>query len=257
MRMPRSRSLVPCLVLTLLVAPAILSRDDGPAELFDEAVRFAAERRYEDAVALMEQLRSTQPGHPDVLWNLGLWYAELERHEDALEAWLRYREVAPDDWRVRAKLIQTYQALDRKALRDAERAALLDWYAGLDSGRQPEQDLFCREQFRLGERRVMAFEYFRPSGERRVFLRFSVLDAEGQESAWYSLGSYALTNELARATGEIGEGAELFHLDRYAEGSHATYAFFKKMPSYETVRQHVVAALKGDLKPVSSLRSGE
>jgi tetratricopeptide (TPR) repeat protein len=245
--------LVPCLAAQL-VGPATLPGEDDPEELFGEAVGLAAERRHEEAVALMEQVRSANPDHPDVLWNLGLWYADLDRHEDALRTWKRYREVAPDDWRGRAKLIQTYQALGRQELRDEERAALLDWHGDLAERQRPEQDLFCREQFRVGEQRVMAFEYFRPAGERRVFLRFSLLDAGGEETAWYSLGSYDLTNDIARATGEIGEGDELYHLDRYDEGSHSTLAFFKRMPTYETVRQHVVAALQGDLKPISSFR---
>jgi len=214
MRKLRTRTLVPCLLVMLLVAPAILPGEDDPAQLFGRAVRLAEEYRLEEAIELLEQVLETAPDHRDVLWNLGLWYAELDRHSKAVGVWKRYKQVNPNDWRARAKLVQSYQALGREKLRDEERAGLIDWYVDPRDRARPEQDLFCREQFRLGDRRVMAFEFFSPSGENRVFLRFSVLDAEGLETDWYSLGSYDLTNEIAQATGEIGEGAEVYHLDR-------------------------------------------
>ena len=98
----------------------------------------------------------------------------------------------------------------------------------------------------------MAFEFLSPSGDRRVFYRFSVLDAAGEEDFWYSLGSYDVTTAIARHTGEIGETDRLYHLDRYDEGSHHTLGFFKKAPGYDDIKQNVVAALKGSIKPFSS-----
>ena len=164
MRTLRTRTLVFCLVVILLVAPAILSREDDPEQMFERAVRLAAEVRLEEAVELMERVLEEAPDHRDVLWNLGLWYAELERPSEALGIWKRYKQVNPNDWRVRAKLVQTYQALGREKPRDEERAALIDWYIDPRERERPAQGLFCREQFRLGDRRYSA-------QPRRLFIK--------------------------------------------------------------------------------------
>jgi tetratricopeptide (TPR) repeat protein len=230
---------------------------EDPAPLFREALEHAEGGRLEQAVAAMERARARAPDHPSVLWNLGLWYAELNRHEKALEIWKRYRDLEPDDWHARAKLIQTYQALGRTELRDRERAALLEWYAAAEEDDRPEQDLFCREQFVVGNRRIMAFEYFEPAGERRVFFRFSVLDVNGEEDFWYSLGSYDVTTQIARETGEIGEEDRLYHLDQYGESYHATMSFMREMPTYGDVRKQVVASLESKSTPAGSTRSGK
>jgi tetratricopeptide (TPR) repeat protein len=65
----------------------------------------------------------------------------------AADLWERLKEVDPDDWRVRPKLIQVYQALGRITERNTERAELIElWKSGeiTDLSRQSE---YCREQF--------------------------------------------------------------------------------------------------------------
>jgi tetratricopeptide (TPR) repeat protein len=231
--------------LALLAAtPAPSQEVEDPRMLFGEAVDLAATGLTEDAVDVMEEFLAFDPDHPDALWNLGIWYTEIGRHREALDTWKSYRRVSPWDWRARAKLVQTYQALGEIELRDRERAALMEWYAAADEDDRPEWGMFCREQFRVGDRRVMAFEYFAPAGKRRVFLRFSVLNGEGREESWYSLGSYDATTEIARSTHEIGANDRIYHLDHYAEGQHASLAFFDRMPPYEAIRDAVVREIE-------------
>ncbi len=82
-----------------------------------------------------------------------------------------------------------------------------------------------------------------PSGERRVYLVFTILDPEGNELFRYSLGSYDITNTIAHELGEVGPDERLYHLDKYYDqGSHATLGFFKGMPKYRDVRSNVIAA---------------
>ncbi len=233
------RPRVAVLLALMLAHSVVVAAPEDLNELFQEAVDLAAEGRVEEAVATMEKVQSYEPGHPDVLWNLGLWYAELARDRDALYVWKHYRRVRPGEWQARAKLIQAYQALGDTEWRDTEREALLTWYADLPEELRPDQDLFCREQFRIGERRVMAFEFFEPAGIKRVYLRFSILDDDGKESSWYSLGSYDAATEIARATGEIGDGERIYHLDHYSAEHHSRMQFFREMPTYETVRELV------------------
>ncbi|MDX1388019.1 MAG: tetratricopeptide repeat protein [Acidobacteriota bacterium] len=232
------------ILIGLVVVSVVMAAPEDLDKLFEEATDLAAKGRVEKAVTIMEKIQSYEPDHPDVLWNLGLWYAELGRHRDALYVWKHYRIIRPGEWQARAKLIQAYQALGETEWRDAEREGLLAWYADLPDDLRPGRELFCREQFRVGERQIMAFEFFEPAGIKRVYLRFSILDGEGKESSWYSLGSYDATTEIARATGEIGEEERIYHLDHYAEDHHVAVRFFREMPSYETVREMVVAAIE-------------
>jgi hypothetical protein len=247
--MPGRKVCIVFATLTLFAAsPASSQEIKDPSLLFGEAVDLAAAGLIEDAVDAMEEFLALDPDHPDALWNIGVWYAETGRHREALDTWKSYRRISPWDWRARAKLIQAYQALGEIDLRDRERTAIVEWYAAADQEDRPEWGMFCREQFQVGERRVLAFEYFAPAGNRLVFLRFSVLNDEGREESWYSLGSYDVTTEIARSTHEIGENDRIYHLDHYAEGFHAPLAFFDRMPPYEAVRYAVVDAIERNLR---------
>jgi tetratricopeptide (TPR) repeat protein len=250
-----SESLRSILGTVLLVSLTGLAPADEPADpetAFQEALEHASHGRYERAFALMQRVRAANPDNPSVLWNLGLWSAELGRHREALAAWEAYRRVEPHDWHIRAKLIQTHQALGETELRDRERAELLKLRreSGNDEIRQLE--LYCREQFKVNGRRIMTFEHFEPSGPRRIFLRFSILDADGKEEYFYSLGSYDLTTQIGRQSGQITGDERLYHLDEYHDGYHATLLIFLRMPDYDKVRERVVAALRGELKPITS-----
>jgi tetratricopeptide (TPR) repeat protein len=220
--------------------------------LFKGAIAAAEAGRLEDAIQAMERVRVVVPNDSTVLWNLGLWYAELQDHESALDMWEQCRKVDSGDWQVRAKLIQTFQALGQIERRDREREALLSWYELADDEQRQTIDLFCREQFTVGDTEVMAFEYFEPSGDRRVYFRFTILDAEGKEDHRFSLGSYDTTNLIAHQTGQIEEDERLYHLDRYDSSSHATLGFYSERPDYEAVRESVVQAIRGELDPISS-----
>ena len=145
-------------------------------------------------------------------------------------------------------MIQTFQDLGWTERRDREREALLSWYSMATGDERPELDVFCREQFSVGEKRVMAFESFEPSGDRRVYYRFTVLGEEGKEDYRYSLGSYETTTLIARETGQIGEDQRLYHLDRYDPRSHSTLGFYREKPDYEAVRKSVVLALEAELE---------
>ena len=248
-RLPVRRLL---LLLALVLAPGRLAgQDTTAARLYGEAVAAAEGGRIAQAVEIMETVAARTPEYPNVHWNLGLWYAQLQQPAKALAAWQAYRGLEPDDWRVRAKLIQTYQALGDTAQRDRERAALLELRRSGTDAELARQDSYCREQFRVGTQDVMAFETFEPAGERRVFYTFHLPGPDGQSRGRYSLGSYEQTTQIARAVGQIGKSERLYHLDWYAEGVHATHAFYQARPTYAQVRADVVAAITGAKQPLS------
>lgn len=246
--------------IILLAVLALLPRHAGAQEedttalarRFREGIEAAQQGRLPEAVAALEWVAKEAPDIPNVHWNLGLWYAELEQPAKALAAWQAYRRLEPDDWRARAKVIQAFQALGDTLRRDRERRELLALHqAGTDPDLARET-VYCREQFRVGERKVMVFEYFEPAGARRVYYAFHVLKPDGGELGRYSLGSYDQTTLMARELGQIGKDERMYHLDWYHERGHATHGFYRALPGYEEVRAQVVAAMTGERPPLSS-----
>lgn len=121
---------------------------------------------------------------------------------------------------------------------------------------QPElfdEPFFCREQFKVGQRKVMVLEFFELSGARAVRYRFYVLK-EGESPGYLiSLGSYASTNAIMQELGDVAQGERGFHLDGYYDGGvrHATFGFYNSEPSYAKVRESVVGIVEGKVAPAS------
>ena len=204
------------------------------------------------AIAMADSLLRQDSTVLNALWNLGVWHAMLNEPAQALAAWKSYHAQDSTDWHVEAKLIQTYQALADTARRDSSLAGLLKHRSLSHNPELLEAESFCREQAVIDGRQVMAFQTFAPQGDRMVFLTFYLLGPDGRDTARFSLGSYDLTTEAARESGDIRPDERLYHLDYYGSRSHATYAFFRKQPGYDEVRAMVVQILRGELKPVSS-----
>ena len=183
--------------------------------------------------------------------NIGQVYQDLGKHEESLKAYQGGLKVRPDDWRIVAKTIQLHQALQQIPQRDKALKQLRKLY---DSGKV-DRPLFCREQFKHGGKNIMAFEYFKLEGERAVRYVFHVIDPKtGKSLRRFSLGSYEITNAIAREQGTIKAGQRLYHLDRYdPDGSHWTLGMYvdPKQITYEATRKRLIAALDGKLRPVS------
>lgn len=237
----------------LAFAPA-LDAQESPKEVFQRGVELSQQGKDKEAKEAFLQVYKSEPKDPAVLWNLGLASAALGEHLEALKFWNELRAVDPEDWPVRAKLVQTYQALGRWKERDREREELIkSWQAAPAGGDIRKATRFCREQVVLAGRKMFVFELFQPSGERKVYLRFIVTDEKGGEDFHFSLGSYDTTTNIARELKEIPADKRLFHLDKYLRnGGHETYGFYVDQPPYETVRADVEKALSGATKPGSA-----
>jgi tetratricopeptide (TPR) repeat protein len=219
--------------------------------LFRESVEAAQAGRLEEAAGKLETILATGFANPGALWNLGTLRSQLQQHDRALKVWEGYRRLAPEDWRARPKVIQACQALGDGPRVEREREELL---ALRRAGAPPElaaEPHYCREQFRVGDRPVVAYEHFDPAGPQRVFYAFLVGNPDGTMAGRYSLGSYDYTTEFARESGQIGPDERYYHLDWYAGPLHSTQGFYTFLPGYEKVRADVVAALTGAAKPAS------
>ena len=227
-----------------------------PNEAFEAGNRALEAKQYKEALEFYRQSLAQEPSD-DALWNAGLAAYLGGDAETAIEFWSRLKETAPDDLRLRGKLVQAYELKGDKANRDRERAELIELWR--TSRADDDEPFFCRDQFQAGGRRLMVFEHYELEGPRAVKYTFIVLQPEVDEEDYrLSLGSNDATNQLAHELGEVAEGERAFHLDGYYdEGTrHATFEIFKKEPDYDTVKAMVVEILEGKRKAVSSSERG-
>jgi tetratricopeptide (TPR) repeat protein len=223
---------------------------------FDAANLLMEQRKPAEALVLYKEALTILPKDPTVLFNAGMAAFGSKDYATALDFWKQVKALEPTDWHARAKLIQVYQALGKTAERDAERTELIAMWKKGEPTELKQQFEFCREQFEVKGKKVMAFEHFELKGERALRYVFSILDDTGEAEAWrISLGSYDFTNAVWRETRNPPpkEGERLFHLDGYFKsGSHATYGMFFPEPTYDETRARVVKILEGADHPFSS-----
>lgn len=218
---------------------------------FKTATELMEKKDYKRAIPYLIRVQTDAPVDSSVLWNLGLAFAATGEHSKAIETWQSLRKIAPDDWQARAKLVQSYQALGDVKARDEEIKSLYEYHKNSSDPKVNSTERFCREQAVMGKRSVLVFEYFSPSGARKQFLRFCILNKKGEVDYYISLGSYDVTTDIARELGEIPKDGRMYHLDEYTDNHHATYGFFKTKPDYDEVRSMVLSVLEGKLKPTS------
>lgn len=226
-----------------------LTPDDPKAHARLGEARMVKDERSPDAIASLRRAIELDPADSISWYNLGQVHQNRREPDEALKAFAEVAKLRPEDWRAKAKLVQCHAALGDVASRDAGIAEL----KSLHAAGKIQAELFCREQFAHNETPVMAFEYFKPSGERAVRFSFRVLDEKGETKYRVSLGSYDATTEAARAAGEIAADARIWHLDGYyPNDEHRTFGMFKAELSYEQTREMVIDVLDGKLQTISS-----
>ena len=224
-------------------------------QAFETANSLMEQRKYGEALARYKEALAVLPSDPAILFNGGLAAFSGRDYATAADLWKRGKAADPLDWHLRAKLIQAYQALGKLTERDRERRELFEmWKSGRPNELKTQVE-YCRDQFEVKGKKVMAFELFELKGERPLRYVFSILNStEDGEEFRISLGSYDLTVAIWRETTKPKpkDDERLFHLDGYFKWGHATYGFYAPEPSYDQVRARVVQILEGEGKPISS-----
>ncbi len=230
---------------------------------FEEGNAFMEARKYAQALAAYRRALARAPDEPSLLWNVGMSAYLSGDYAAALPPWKRLKQQEPRDGAVRAKLIQTYQALNKRREREAERAELFALRADARKKNPNSEALkqkdYCRDQFEASGRSVFAYEFFEMEGRRARRYKFIVLKKGGDSEDFnISLGSYAATNDYFRQSGKLKPGQRVFHLDGYyAGGLHKTFGFFDQEPTYDATRVLVEEILAGKHKELSSSRQGK
>lgn len=235
---------------------AALDAKNAKARAFAGAALMNVKRGAE-GIVLMEESLKLDPGNLFATYNAGQYYQLNDKPKLALERFNVVAKKDPNDWHVRAKLVQINQALGDIAARDRARAEV---FALKKAGKVPaDVPEFCREQFSVGTKRLMVFESFELIDPRAIRYAFKVRGAKDGAplERVISLGSYDFTTKYMLGAGELKPGERAWHLDGYTpDNSHQTFGIFTTEPSYEDTRSMVVDVLSGKLTPSSST-SGE
>ena len=185
------------------------------------------------------------------LWNAGLAAFHKKKYDRAVRLWGQDKKLDPENWLIRAKLIQAYQALGTWVPREAERAELIKLRQSGVVETLSQAKRYCRDQFEVKGRKVLVFEYFDLEGPRAIRYVFSVRKkGEDAEESLITLGTYDEVNAFAVQLGTIKEGERIFHLD---SGSK-TYAFYIPEPLYDEVRKKVMLVVEGKAKEISKMK---
>lgn len=257
----RLKIVVLLVIFSVLVSNAQKGREYTDEEakkvevLFEAGNDLMENQKFAEALAKYKEGLAIIPEVQGLLYNGGLAAFSINDFEQALSMWKKLKELEPEDWQLRAKLIQTYQSLGKNTERDSERKELFDLRKSGKIAELNKAEYYVREQTTFGGRKMMIFEHFELKGPRGLRYVFYILNNEGKPEYRISLGSYDTTNNIWRETTKPTpkEGERLFHLDGYfANGGHATYGMYPKEPTYDETREIVKKILEKEKKPVSS-----
>ena len=210
----------------------------------------AAEPTKEELSAALKE----DPKDSWALYNLGLMTYLEDDFKTAAKHWKALKELEPEDWQVREKLVQAYWGAGESEAAISEIAELRKARESGNHAELNEKGFFICDQFQVGEIRAFVLEYYELKGERPLAWKFILKSGDETLDRHLSVGSYPSATEFARSEGSIGPDERRFHLDGYwVDGSHATYNFYRNRPSYGDVREEVQRIIKGDQKPVSTL----
>jgi predicted Zn-dependent protease len=117
-----NRFLLVCVPLLACVQASVVRAETENTPEYRE--RLAAEKKYPEALRAYKDALTKDPKNPVLLYNAGLMAYLAEKPKEAIEFWSKGRKIEPDNWHLRPKLIQAYEAAGDRKKRDAERAEL-------------------------------------------------------------------------------------------------------------------------------------
>ncbi len=239
------------LATLLALAVSLAAQPENTPEF---RANLVAMKKYAEAFAAFQEASAKDPKNLVLLYNTGLTAYLSGKAKEAVTYWSKLKGLEPDRWRVRSKLVQAHDAAGQTKERDAERDALFKLRKETKNDELRKLRYYVRDQFSVGDVKLMVFEYFELEGDEPIRFSFDVIEAEGQKvKTRYTLGSYTITNAIAREQKQIKAGQRLFHLDGYKQrGSvHESYNFFVDEPAYDIVKAAVKEILQGKRKPLS------
>jgi tetratricopeptide (TPR) repeat protein len=235
----------PVLILLLAIA-TVAHATDAPGDVqtvFSEAVQLLNAGHYAEAVPLLKDVTSRAPDRPGGFMNLGLAAAESGDYHLALQAWLRYHELVPNDPKAFGKIIQAYQALGQLKERDQVREQLIAYRNSLPPEQREQFAFYIRDQFEVAGQHFMALEYFEPKSPTRLYYKFTAVDANHKPIYNFTLTSGDAETAVARELGQIGKDDRIYALDKN-QGTTSSLHGMLSTVSYDDAKSLVIKAME-------------
>ena len=197
-----------------------------------------ADGRFEDLLESIKEELNNSPKDPDLLYNAGLVSYLLKNYSQALKLWTDLKKITPDDYQLRGKLIQTYEALEKFKEREIEKEELYTLVENLENPLEaPKQ--YCRDQFHSANLTIRVYENFELLGDTPAKYIFYVFKSEEENPvSTIVLGSFEDINNYMRENGDIKGRERAFHLDEYLpDDTHKTWEFYIDEPGYDEVKK--------------------
>jgi tetratricopeptide (TPR) repeat protein len=231
------------LIAAAAIAPA--HAETGWAQAtFRQAETLAAAGRYEQALALYQQIIGREPSAKLSYCRAGTAAAGAGLLAQAIGYYQTCERLLPDSLEPRAELVKLYQMVGDMAARDQEREGLLDLHKTTDDPQIKAADHYLRDIFAVGALNVAAWEYFDLVGDWPSRYRFFVLAQDGSTAYTIALSSSTAANENAAKI--LGHSTKqwVFHLDLEEGNTITTMRVFEGEPSYDTIKPHVIGAVR-------------
>jgi len=233
------------IMLTLLCA-RLACVEDQFGTLFEAG-------KYAEAAAYAKKALETDKANAGLMYNGGMAAYLAGDYQVSLEFWIPLMAIEVDNIKLKAKLIQSYEALGDKQNAGKQIADIYQMYQNRKGKEYEAIRFFTRDQFQVDGKRVMVFEYFELSGDRAVKYSFNVLNKAGETDYKLSLGSYDVTDGFMQSQEKLPGGMRYHHLDGYYDkgASHRTYGFYKGAPDYAVLKETVKGIIMGKIEAVS------
>ncbi len=201
----------------------------------------------DDALKYFKRAKQLRPDFELATYFSGLIYQEQKKYDQALAQFGALLAFDPANHLALAHQIQVYEAQADLEKREAARRSIYQLWKSGKSGRLSKTGFYQRDRFATDKHYVEAFEHFELKGKMALKYVYMVFEPKTRKHLFrISLGSYESTNAMLRARTEKGKKeVRLYHLDGYFTWGHATYGFFEGEPSYDKIKQKVIAILKG------------
>jgi len=222
----------------------------GP--VFKIGVLLTEIQRPDEAVQYFLQAARLEPAAAMPHYNIGQIRQGQSKYKESLASFQEVLRLDPTQWQALAKCVQLYQAMGQLPRRDEARGRLLAMRKAGKIASLTRAAHYCRDQYEVGGRKVMVFEHFELTGAMARRYVFFVLKPPAQKVEYrVSLGSYEMTNLIAREKGRLKAGQRLFHLDRYVGEAHELYGIFEAEPPYAQVKDMVGRIVRKEMQAVS------
>ena len=245
-------------VVAPLAAPRLARAQEAAPDtnkVFAEANALLQAKKYAEALKAYQKILTVSPDEEAVLQNAGMAAYFAGDYPTALSYYKKLKAGDKNSGFFRAKLVQVFQAAGDEKARDAERAELIALHlSGKDTSSLVKREDFCRDQYQVGNRRILVYEpfVFAPNKKGRFAVRyqFYVVGPDDKTETRIEAG-WDTASKNAQGVYVPDTGLNAFYFDAYyPDGVWArrTMGLFTKEPTYNEAKTHVAAILAGKVR---------